>query len=470
MDANTLTLARSNFTAFKVVMNNTYQRAAHLDLLDKALTEVVRYLETGKGIQRLIIEMPPQHGKSLTVSQLFPAWALGRNPWLRIILASYSAGLAHDHSRNARRYAGAEEFKALFPAVILDDDNQKVDNWSVHTEAGARGGMNSAGLGGSITGKSANLIIIDDPLKNRAEAESPTIRERIWNAYVNDLLTRFSDRTKAAQIVMATRWHADDLTGRILKQPNGWYRLRLPALAEPRDPLGRAEGEALWPERHPRSALLETERTAGSYAFASLYQQRPIPRGETLFDTSAITILPALPREARDLQMVRFYDLAVTKNRTSDYTVGLKLGIDAHENIYVLDVWRDRVKSPEMLRTIIRAAHRDGKHVPVVLEAEKAGIVQLDYLLEEPELRGYVLEKQAPHGDKVTRADAIATRAAHGKLFLIQGAWNEAFLDELSVFPAGAHDDQVDALSGAYNYLSTAAPTLVRARSLGAEL
>lgn len=457
--------AANDLTAFKLLLNPQYQQAPHLQLLDAALTEVVRYLETGNGIQKLIVEMPPRHGKSMAVSQYLPAWVLGRNPWVRIILACYGATLAEDHSRFARNLLDDPYYKATFPYVQLDPDNQKVDNWSVHAPNGVTGGMIAGGLGGAFTGKGAHLLIIDDPIKSRAEAESKAVRDGVWQAYTNDLLSRFNDHRRAAQIIMATRWHEDDLTGRILKsEEEGWYRLRLPALAEEKDPLGRAEGEALWPERMDKKWLEATAALIGSYAFASLYQQRPIPRGETVFDTDKIEIIDYAPPCA---QKVRYYDLAVSIKKTADYTVGALIGVDDFENIIVYDVWRDRVKSPDMLRAIKRNAIKDGTGVHIVLESEKTGITQLDYLMQEAELRGYTMLTHSVQGDKLTRASAVMVRISAGKLKLVRGSWNTAFIDELSTFPAGAHDDQVDALTGGYNYLADGIVQTVKATSFG---
>jgi predicted phage terminase large subunit-like protein len=581
-------LAANNFTAYKVVMNKQYERARHVDLLDRVLMEVARYLETGQGIQNLIVELPPRSSKTLSISEMFPGWVKGRRPDTDIILASYGASLAEMASRRARDYVNSPEYKAIFPDTRPDDALQKAGEWGVIGPNGEKSHMVAVGLGGALVGKGAhcfpagtmvhterglmdikelcesldpphvlsynfktdeleyqtveavsnrctdhfieikmysgnsitatpehpfyfpsgfsvradqikpddtflthdrkhdkvksvhtsalygekvydfqvqknhnffangllvsNCIIVDDPIKNRIEAENPTIRQQVWEAYTNDLLSRFNTSARAAQIITAQRYHVDDLIGRILasSQAKKWHRLRLPAIAEENDPLGREIGEPLWPERYSLEALLEIEER-DSYSFASQYQQRPIPRGETMFDaTKIITVAEPPPLTG----VVRFWDIAVTTKKRNDYTVGLKLGITANEEIIVLDVWRGKVRAPDMLDLITRIAHQDGQHVAQVLEGEKAGIMQLDYLLNEPKLRGFTLVTQPIQGDKLTRASGIATRVQYERVAMVKGIWNDAFISEVAVYPASNHDDQVDALSGAYKYLS----------------
>lgn len=445
--------AANNFTSYKVVIHPTYERAPHLDLLDKALMEVARYLETGKGIQRLIIEIPPRSGKTLSVSELFPSWLFGRRPDTEIILASYGATLAETASRRARDYVASDTYRAIFPNTTPQEDLQKAGEWGVVGKNGEKGKMVAVGMDGAVIGKGAHLLIIDDPLKNRMEAENPNIREETWIRYDNDLRSRFNTTKRAAQIVMAQRLHTDDIIGRILRsaEAHTWTRLRLPALAEANDPLGREEGEALWEERYDQKSLLEI-RDRDSYAFASQYQQRPIPKGESSIDVREIIIVDTPPKCS---QVVRFWDLAVTIKKRSDYTVGFKLGITDQEDIIFLDIIRMKMKAPDMLNMMIQTAKQDGKTCPQILEGERSGISQLDYLLREPSLRGYTLDTQPNNGvDKLARASAIATRIKHGKVKMVRASWNALFLNELQVFPAGANDDQVDAMSGAYNYLT----------------
>lgn len=436
-----------NLTDFKRTIYRRYQHAPHLQAIDDRLTQVSRYAETGgkEGLGFLIIEMPPRSGKTVTTSRLFPVWHLGRNPDHRIILASYGASLAHKNSRAARNFVASPVYRQLF-GINLAADSKAVDAWDV---AGHYGGMDAVGIGGGVAGKGANLIICDDPIKSREEAESETIRENIWDWFTDDLYTR--REPGAAVVVVMTRWNQDDLVGRLLrKQQQKWHELRLPAIAEENDPIGRAEGEALWPERFPIEDLREIEATIGAYAWVGLYQQRPVPRTGGLFNTSKIQIVDNAPVCRR---VVRFYDLAVTAKRKSDFTVGLKLGVTEDEMFVILHMWRDQKELPDVQDAIVQNAQMDGRGVRIRLEAEKAGIIQLQFLLRDKRMHRYSVDAVPPEGDKYTRAGPVAARVNNGRVLMVKGEWNQAVIDELKMFPAAAHDDIPDALSGAYDFL-----------------
>lgn len=328
--------ARSSLTTYKKVMYKRYQHARHLEALDQALEQVTRYVETGgkEGIGRLIIEMPPRHGKTKTTSQLYPTWHLGRNPNHRIMLVSYGAGLAFKNSRAARNFIKAPRYQAIF-GHQLARDSAAVDSWSFEEDSGEnQGGADALGIRGGATGKGAHVLIIDDPIQNRMEAESKDQREKIWEAYQDDLESRLEPG--GAIILMATRWHIDDPTGRALKQ-GGWARLRLPAIAEKNDPIGRQPGEALWPERYPIEVLQKIRASRSNYSWLSLYQQSPIDKGGGIFKSDLITKyrLPAPPPHVRLVRVVIAIDPSVSSKKTSD-EVGMVagfLGSDGHAYI-----------------------------------------------------------------------------------------------------------------------------------------
>lgn len=218
---NAYELAQQDLSTYKQIVKHDYDRTPHLDLLDAHLMACTMYLESAgrKGINRLIIEMPPRHGKTLTTSQLFPTWHLGRNPNHNVMLVSYGATLAHDNSRASRNLIRDEYYSAMFPDTKLSDDRQAVDTWKVSDHDG---GVNALGITGGATGKGAHILIIDDPVKSRAEAESQVYRDRTWSAFTSDLYTRLAPN--GVIIIMATRWHMDDLTGRALQLDEGWVR------------------------------------------------------------------------------------------------------------------------------------------------------------------------------------------------------------------------------------------------------
>lgn len=441
--------AISDFTAFKRIMYRRYQHKPHMALIDRALTQCLRYTETEglHGISRLIIEVPPRHGKTMTTSRLFPSWGLGRNPYMRFMLASYGASLAEKNSRVARNFIRSPYYQAIFPSIQLATDSANVRSWDL---ADNEGGCDAFGIDGSATGKGAHGLICDDLVKNRAEAESALMRDKTWDAFTGDLYNRLEPF--GFIVMMFTRWHSDDPVGRAVEmEQEGWVRIHLPALAEENDQLGRNPGVALWPERYNEERLSKIQSAIGEYNFASQYQQRPMPSKAGLFDVSKITIVDSVPKLSRT---VRFYDLAATAKKHSDYSAGVKMGVDSEENIYILHVYRAQKNPVAVEKDIVQNAREDSKNVAIRLEAEKQGIVQLDYLLAKPELRGYTLDAKAPVGDKYTRATPFASRVNAGKVFMLRGEWNRAYLDEHAVFPMGAHDDMVDGSSGAYDMLS----------------
>jgi predicted phage terminase large subunit-like protein len=439
-------------------------------IIDAALTRVYEYIQTKgeRGIGKLMIFMPPRHGKTLKVSRLFPAWVLGNLPDTRLIMVSYGASLAKKNSRAVRNLFRNPRFNKIFPGLRLSDDTANVMEWDIH---GRGGGCVAAGVGGAITGHGARLLIVDDPVKNRKQAESPTYREQTAEWFTDDLLTRVEE-PGGAIVIMHTRWHEKDLAGTILADdPEGWVVIRLPALAETQeerdeahkllglptgepDPLGREPGEALWEERYPAEWLEERNLRMGDYGFSALYQQ--IPRGKTggLFDKSKIQIVDYVPQCTR---IVRFYDLAVTAKRRADYTAGVKLGLTFDMKLVILDMYRAQKRAPDVQDDIAQNAQLDGRGVPIRLEAEKAGIIELDYLMRDERLLGFTMDMKPPEGDKYTRATPFASRVNAGQVLMVRGAWNRALLDELGAFPNGANDDQIDALSGAYDMLANPA-------------
>ena len=437
--------AAGDFTAFKRILYRRYEHAPHLAALDRALVNVLRYAETGgaSGIGRLIVEMPPRHGKTVTTSRLFPAWALGRNPDMRVMLVSYAATLAEKNSRAARNLIASPYYQAIFPGVALAADSASVDHWNL---ANHEGGADALGIGGSATGMGAHLLIIDDPIKNRAEAESALYRDRVYDAFTDDLYTRLEP--SGAVILMMTRWHADDLVARVLKNmPGQWKRLRLPALAEASDALHRPEGAALWPARFDVATLRSIEHTLGPYSFAALYQQRPVPGEGGLFKRQYFGLLHAQPPPMK--RKVRYWDLAMSGKTSADYTAGVLMGMDENAHRWVLDVERGHIDWGDLTEHMARVILQDGPEVTQGVEAAGYQSRAIQTLNADPRLRGYAIFPYTADKDKFTRALPAAAKAASGMLHIADRHWTAAFLEELCAFPNAAHDDQVDALSGA---------------------
>lgn len=402
--------------------------------------------------KRLIVNIPVRHGKSVTGSIHFPAYYLTRYPDRQVIIGGYGQTLAEKFSRRARSLARAN-------GLTLNPERQAADDW----ETGASGSCRAVGVGGGITGHGGNLILVDDPVKNRQQAESPLERERVWDWWQNDLYTRIEP--EGAVVVTMARWHKDDLTGRLLEQEGGdtWDVLHLPAIAEDDDPLGRAIGDALCPERYPADELLRIKAAIGEYAFQSLFQGSPIARTGGMFEPYGWPVLDVAPVCTH---VIRYWDTAGTRqknaNHDPDWTVGALLGIwDQGRKIAVLDVARFReglARRDAEIERVARADHAafSGKVSQwIEQEAGVAGEDRTRAIITR--LQGVSVYTERPTGDKTLRAEPFASQGQAGNVALVRGTWNETFRAELADFPAGKHDDQVDAAGAAFNKLATAA-------------
>lgn len=399
----------------------------HLVLLQETLDKVA----LGE-LGHVIIEMPPRHGKSETTTVRFPVYRLEDDPSKRVIIGAYNDTFAAKFGRKARR-------AALVAGVTLSTDRNAADDWET-TEGG---GVRSVGVGAGITGHGGDLIIVDDPVKNREEAESETYREKVWEWFTDDLYTR--REPGAAVIVIMTRWHEDDLVGRILASDHApkWTVIRLPALAEPGDALGRSVGEALWPDRYPVDELASIKTLQGSYAFNALYQQRPSAPEGGLFKRTWWKYYERPP--AKFDMIVQSWDMSFKDTKGSDFVVGQVWGV-LGANAFLLHEDRAQRDFPSTVQAVraLTASHpgavakyvedkANGPAVIATLRREISGMVAVD-----------------PEGGKVARASAVSPLVEAGNVFLpIRAAWVSDYVDELASFPTGRYDDRVDATSQA---------------------
>ena len=435
----------ASFFRFKRDIYKRYQRADHLDAIDEALMQAVMYVESegqdGRGFQ--IINMPPRHGKTLTISRLFPPYVLGMHPDWRVILSSYGATLAYKNSRAARNIIQSPVYQQWFPRVQLAEGSRAVDAWDI---AGHEGGLDAMGVGGGVTGKGGQIIIIDDPVKSREEAESETYRDKVWDWFTDDLYTR--REPYAAIILMMTRWHMDDLAGRCLnEEPDKWHVLSLPAKAEANDPLGRVQGEALWQERYPVHVLNDIEETLAPYSFAALYQQSPVPAEGGLFKRSWFAIVRDKPES---VFAARFWDLAMSEKTAADYTVGVRIEFCKDGHYYVTDVARAQLEWGDVTPFLADVIMRDGSAVAQGVEEKGFMSRAITELNADPRLHGYSIMGYPVDTDKLRRALPFAAKLAAGHVSLLQAHWNQAYIEELCSFPSGVNDDQVDSSSGAW--------------------
>jgi predicted phage terminase large subunit-like protein len=532
-------LLNSSPTDFQAFLKQTAGTMTWHWPYQKLIFEQLERITSGES-KRLMIFLPPRHGKSELVTNRYAAWRLKQDPKMNIIIGSYNQRLANRFSRKVR--ITWEDSLSEPPAVaggltrrenkLKQDrqDNQDIKGNPDHPvhpvdsssafpasssfqrtprarlntvsewETGLGGGVRAVGVGGGITGFGADLVIIDDPIKSRAEAESKTYRERVWEWFNDDLYTRLEPN--AAIILIQTRWHEDDLAGRLLReaQEEGgehWDVISLPALAErsedtpvlnavastaykqdssPRseahedksvlaplfDPLGREPGEALCPDRFTKEDLERIKRKLGSYSFSALYQQRPTPPEGGLFKRSWFTRIANRPPD--NLRWARGYDLAVSTKESADFTASFRCALDKQTgDLYIADGFRKRIEFPEQKRFVtekIRTERNTEHGIEQALHAQ--AFVQ--ELRRQPGLITRPIRLVRPAADKFTRALSWANLAEEGKVVLVRGTtstnpafrqpnWIDAFLEEICNFPNSTHDDQLDAVSIAVQML-----------------
>lgn len=436
LNAVRATLARRSLLRFTEYTNPLYSRAGHHERIAAKLEAV----ERGE-IDRLMIFMPPRHGKSELASKRFPAWCLGRNPRRQIIAASYNSDLANDFGRNVRNLVAEPEFGHVFPGVSLATDSAAANR--MNTNHG--GAYVAAGVGTAVTGRGAHIALIDDPFKDREEADSERRRELVWDWYRSTLYTRLMPG--GAIVLVQTRWHEDDLAGRLLEQEGGqWEVLELPALD--------ADGKALWPEWYDEAALERIRATIGPREWSALYQQKPQPDEGTFFRREWFT------EWGKDRPPLHYYgtsDYAVTEGG-GDYTAHRIWGICSKGDIYRVAGWRGQTASDEWIE---RKLDLIAKWKPLAWFGE-GGVIQKAV---EPMLKRRMRERNVfcrlewlpSVSDKPTRARSFQAMAATGRVFFEPGA----DLSEFLVFPAGKHDDDVDAASLIGRAIDQAHPAIV---------
>ncbi len=393
-------------------------------------------------IDRLMLLLPPGHAKSTYASVLFPAWWFTRHPATSVISACHTADLADHFARRVRSLV-LEHTATLGYGLAKDD--RAASRWRTT----ARGEYYGAGIRGPITGRRADLVLLDDPVKSHAEADSSAARDSLWNWYRSDLSTRLKPGGRV--VLIMTRWHEDDLGGRLLDTDPTWNVIKLPALAELNDPLGRSPGEALWPEWEDEAALERKRRSVGKRIWQSLFQQDPAPDTDALFATTKIQVVDTAPPIIKE---IRAWDLAATlpgEGRDPDWTVGLKLAVTENKQYFITDVIRLRAGPTEVANTIVATASQDGPSVTIGLPQDpgQAGKQQIAWLTQR--LSGYRIRASPETGSKLTRATPAASAVDAGLVSLLRATWNRALLDELREFPQGRKDDQVDSLSRAFS-------------------
>ena len=414
---------------------------------------------------RLILLAPPRHGKSEIASRRFPAYALGRYPDLSIISTSYAADLASSMNRDVQRIIDLPEYATLFPATRLNSENIRtvadgsyLRNSDIFEIVGKKGVYKSAGVGGGITGRGMDIGIVDDPLKDAEQAYSQVYRDKVWEWYLSTFYTRLMPG--GGVVIILTRWHEDDLAGRILKQAkeNGeqWKVVSFPAIAE-KDEAHRKEGEPLHAERYGLEQLNRIKVAVGSRVWASLYQQRPAAMEGQIFRREWWkTYVPPSddPQELIKLlgihQVVQFWDTAFKTKTTNDYSVCVTMG-RSDSRFYILDRWKGKAEFPELKAAVRSHAAKWMPHT-LLIEDAASGQTLIQELNRETTLPVHPIKVDK---DKITRAFAVTPLIEAGNVFYpVDAPWASDFIDVLATFPNAENDDDVDAFDGALNYLA----------------
>jgi predicted phage terminase large subunit-like protein len=399
-----------------------------------------------RGGARIIISAPPRHGKSELISIGTSAWFLENFPNRNVILTGYGAELMEGYGRRVRDMF--EDSGDLLNAHIRPDAS-RVNAFLTSTN----GYMFSVGLGGAITGRGAHLLLVDDYIKEIKEALSQTHRDYLWNWWVTTARTRLEPG--ASVIIIATRWHSDDLIGRLIAAfPGRWQNYVFPAICEEeQDIIGRHQGEALFPERFPIEDLQALHTELGSTFFQALYQQRPVDEAKKLSDGAWLTKTEVLPQLAR-IKKARIWDLAATEGG-GDYTVGAHCGWDRmNEKFYILNIIRRQI-SPHQVEDLVRqTAISDGFDTEVCIEQEPgaSGKALVEHY-QRTVLPEYTVTPIPVVTNKVVRAQPLLAGAEAGKVILIAAGWNEAYIREFDTFP-GEFDDQIDTTAAGYTRLT----------------
>jgi predicted phage terminase large subunit-like protein len=419
----------------------------HLDLINENLMRLYR-----RDIMRLIINIPPRHGKSEIISKYFPVWYMGADNNARIIHSTYSQRFAMHWGRQMRRLINDS---GDLLGLKIDKSSRSGDEIRFEESSGE---IICLGAGGSLTGRGADLIIIDDPIKNFAQASSEKMRENIWDWFNSTLYTRLEP--EGIIVIIMTRWHEDDLCGRIMTNSEGgdnWELIKLPAIAVERDRLGRDAGEAFWPERFNAEAIDRIRRQIGSFWFSGLYQQEPNPAGGAVFRRQHFRYFDENEGfyhllktgdnfsiiEHKSLMIFAVFDLAVKQGEMNDYTVALVFGWAANGEILILDVLRRRFEPTEHIR-LVNSVYQRWRPVLIGIES-----VQYQTLLVKLAARiGIPVKELKAKENKVSRSLPMAAYMEQGIVFFRRGAdWLAEFESELLNFPNGRHDDQTDAFA-----------------------
>lgn len=430
--------ARQHLVDFLIATNPKYEPNWHHEVIAKELENIEAFGD--RDYKVLLVFVPPRHGKSEECSIGFPAWYLGRNPDKEIITVSYSAELAQDFGSKTRGIVSGEAYPLIFN-ISLKEDEQAKAKW--RTNKG--GSYTSVGVGGAITGRGANILLFDDPIKNREEAESEVYREKVWQFFTSTAFTRLEPG--GVVVVILTRWHVDDLAGRILANPELSKRCKIvhfPAIATKRE-VHREVGDPLWPERFTVEALTEIKNTIGPYDWQSLYQGSPVLSENQEFKPEWFRHAPESQVEALNTRNFLTIDTAMSKKAQADFT-GFCDNKVSSENFWYLKAWRMKL-GPEELVDALFNLHKRNNYEAIGIEKTTFTEGLKPYLDMEQRRRNTflpIVELQHNQTKKEIRIRGLIPRYAAKSIFHIEGETKD-LEEEMYQFPMGLHDDVLDA-------------------------
>jgi len=443
--------AREDFYFFQRLMfmarkNFSWVPAEHHPKLADALGRVFR----GE-LQNLIINIPPRYSKT-EFAEGFIGYGLGHYPDSEFIYCSYSASLASDNTAAILEMVQNETYQRIFPDVQVSGDTAAKHKWRT-----TRGGkVYATGTKGTLTGYGAGkerpgfggAIIIDDPHK-ASEARSDTVRQGVIDWFKTTLLSRRNSKTTPIIVIMQ-RLHESDLAGWLQNEGDGqeWEVLSLDAIQDEGLPTERA----LWPHKHTLEQLRKMEE-ALPYTFSGQYRQRPMAEGGNLFKVNKVNVIPAVPQGTRWIRGWDFGASVPEPGKDPDYTAGVRLGKTPEGRFVIAHALRDRCGPEDVEKMLKNTARMDGRGVKIDLPQDPGQAGKSQVLSFTKLLAGYSVVSSPESGDKITRAEPLAAQVNVGNVDIVEGEWNQAYLDEMRMFPSGKHDDQVDASSRAFNRL-----------------
>lgn len=432
--------ARLNLIDFEIATNPNYVPNWHHRVIARELEHIEAFGDRDYKI--LIVSVPPRHGKSQQCSIDFPAWFIGRNPNKEVITASYSFELAQDFGGRTRAKVDSPQFKFIFPNVKLKEDEKARGRWK--TAEG--GGYLSTGVGGPLTGHGAHVLTIDDPTKNREEAESEVMREKVWDWFTSTAFTRLEPGGVA--VIIMTRWHMADLAGRILEHPELSKRTKLicfPAMSEKDEHPYRTVHQPLWPNRFSHDVLREIKSTVGPYDWAALYQGNPILTENQEFKPAWFRKITEQEVSMMNCRRFLTVDTAMSKKAQADFTGFCDNRVN-RENFWHLRAWKAKI-GPEELVDSLFALHTSNKYESIGIERTAYLDGLKPYLDEEQRKRGIflpIVELDHKQTSKEIRVRGLIPRYASGSVFHIEHLCKD-LEEQMAHFPVGVHDDVIDA-------------------------